>query len=216
MGLGGRGLRRSAARAVSVRSDFNEGSQQRKAEGRVGVANPVAQSHNTRDYSGSSNNQGCLVQRLVAMLVLASLIWQQGACCCGDGTDNCWKDLVLATLGYHHASTSNEVGCCTHRHDKALSTTTQSDACHGGSSSSRTPPVNQEHHICLGSHVFFVVDHGNPEIDAHSTSHFYLPAVGLTAKSVEVRGCADRHRLVSRRASTPTLPLRSALQVFVV
>lgn len=136
------------------------------------------------------------MQRLVAILVLACLLWQQGACCCGDSLALGWaiSTVVDQTEAHPHSGCGHHHGC---------EQPTGSGAPH-------------EHHICVGSHLFFMVDDQPLTLDDGAPG---LPLTVLAPVPVLAHLPSQmvvRFRYLAQRPATPALPVRAALQVFVI
>ena len=96
------------------------------------------------------------MNRLVSILILATFALQHFACCCiGVGLHEC--DQVKCPTAMHHdqhvaiksATAAEQDSCCGHDHSFA---DVETHFAHDDS------PINDshEHHICVGTHVFFV------------------------------------------------------------
>lgn len=151
------------------------------------------------------------MKRWIVILALGSLVWQQGSCCCcDDGTANCWKDLALAFLRWDASDPHTKDGCCAHVH----SVVNEYDD--NQVPVSQGPSRDHNHHICLGSHVFFLLDHNIPVLEISSENPFLLAIDEIGAKSIQILCAPSQQHLASRGLSTSTLPMRAVLQVFVI
>jgi len=147
------------------------------------------------------------VHRWVVTIVLASLMWQQGACCCGDGTANCWQELVSLVLGFEQST------CCSHDHISDSNSSKEHDS---HSPHSKQSPVDHRHHICLGSHVFFVLDDSNLAFEVADHGYLLPCHEPESILLVEIQRDSEWQCRLARRTATPALPLRAQLQVFVI
>lgn len=135
--------------------------------------------------------------RLTACIVAIAFFLQQGNCCCGDSVCNVWVSVLAAS----------ESCCSSHEHD-------ESDCHHDDES--ETPAHSHEHHLCVGTHLFYLDTSVDAAPDSLELVFWYVPVL----EDADLRSVSDGSLLPAywpvHSNSLPTLPLRAELQVFQI
>lgn len=134
--------------------------------------------------------------RFTSSIVALAFFLQQGNCCCGETVCNVWLSVMTASES-----------CCSLDHVDV-------DGHHDedGPSSRHS----HEHHLCVGTHVFYLDTASNSAIDRLEVNAWDLPTFEFI--QVDLLLVTPSYCLKQAKHSdlTPALPLRAELQVFQI
>lgn len=158
------------------------------------------------------------MRTVVAVLALGGILLQQGACCCGGADANLWISVAqfLCTSSSPRAHTDRQVSepggrhkHCAHHCPHAKPRAPSDDA------SSSLPLGEHDHHLCLGSHIFYLPAEPIDAVAPWAIVQWLAPN-RLDQVSLCHAPCFLRFVPSAELAAIADAPLRAQLQVYLI